>query len=61
MPDDNNEGMEKYGVDEPGSGTKTADAREGRCPRCGAPLESAERTNVLKCPRCGTQPFEGER
>lgn len=61
MPDEINETdeMAKYGVDEVGSGTKTADAQTGHCPQCGLKLESAATTNVLKCPRCGTLPFEG--
>lgn len=57
MPHDD-EGMEKYGVDEDGSGTKTADAQRGHCPKCGAKLEPTDKVNVLKCPTHGTLPFE---
>lgn len=57
----NDEGMDKYGVDEDGSGVKTADAQEGRCPICGAKLEPSDKVNVLKCPVHGTAPFEGPR
>ena len=60
MPDED-EGMNKYAVDEDGSGVKTADAQGGHCPECGAKLEPAEKNNVLKCPRCGTKPFEDAR
>jgi hypothetical protein len=58
---DNNEGMDKYAVEEDGSGVKTADAQGGVCPKCGAKLESTDKTNVLKCPNCGTLPFEDAR
>ena len=58
---ENDEGMSKDGVDEDGSGTKTADAQQGHCPKCGAKLEPVDKTNVLKCPNCGTEPFEGPR
>jgi NADH pyrophosphatase NudC (nudix superfamily) len=61
MPDNNDEGMDKYAVEEDGSGVKTADAQEGYCPNCGTKLEPAETTNVLKCPKCGTKPFEDAR
>jgi NADH pyrophosphatase NudC (nudix superfamily) len=55
------EGMDKYAVEEDGSGTKTADAQQGHCPKCGAKLENTDKVNVLKCPKCGTAPFEGVR
>lgn len=61
MSENNDEGMDKYAVDEDGSGVKTADAQEGRCPICGAKLEPADTTNVLKCPTHGTLPFEDQR
>lgn len=60
MPN-NDEGMDKYAVAEDGSGVKTAEAQEGHCPNCGAKLEPAATTNVLKCPKCGTAPFEDKR
>jgi hypothetical protein len=56
---DPDEGMDKYAVDEDGSGVKTADAQAGLCPKCSSKLESTDRINVLKCPKCGTEPFEG--
>lgn len=55
------DGMNKYGVEEDGSGTKTAEAQEGRCPACGSKLRPAEKNNVAICPKCGTKPFEGSR
>jgi len=61
MPVPDDDGMSKYGVDEDGSGVKTADAQKGHCPDCGRKLENADKTNVLKCPVCGTKPFEDKR
>ena len=58
MPDRDEEGMEKYGVDE----TKglTSEEQEKRaakgCPRCGKEL--IKHGAVVLCPDCGSEPFE---
>jgi methionyl-tRNA synthetase len=61
MSENKDEGMDKYAVDEDGSGVKTADAQGGKCPVCGVELEPTDKVNVLKCPTHGTRPFEDVR
>jgi len=55
MPD-----MEKFGVEEEESDTKTAAQLKGFCPICGEELCPQEVTGILLCPRCGSKPFEGK-
>lgn len=52
----NEEGMQKYGVDEGvDQGALEKQAADG-CPRCGREVNVAG--GVLVCPNCGTEPFE---
>lgn len=53
---DQDEGMDKYGVDETGKGLNKEAAKN--CPECGAALE--KHGSVVVCPKHGTEPFEGK-
>lgn len=53
------EGMEKYGVDEKQSDFEKK-ASKG-CPRCGTSADKlVKHGSVIMCPNCGTEPWEGE-
>lgn len=51
------QGMEKYGVQEDDE-SMSKSSSDG-CPTCGKPVE--EHGDVKKCPDCGTEPFEGSK
>jgi uncharacterized Zn finger protein (UPF0148 family) len=53
---DDNEGMDKYGVDE-SSADLAKLAAEG-CPHCGE-HKLEKHGSVIVCPKCGSEPFEG--
>lgn len=52
------EGMDKYGVDEGIQDALDKYASTG-CPQCGTPADQLiKHGSVLMCPRCGSEPFE---
>ena len=50
--------MEKHGVQKDESKTKTASAQAGTCPGCGGTLTKEGDSFIEHCPKCGTKPFE---
>jgi len=60
MNRDNDEGMDKYGVDQSGDDCFEKHGSTG-CPMCGAPGHTLiKHGQVTVCPTCGTEPF-GQR
>ena len=53
---ENNEGMEKYGVDEGVDQEKLEKSAAEGCPKCGGPVEM--HGSVAICKKCGSEPFE---
>lgn len=58
LPSDD-EGMDKYAVDETGDTGALEKAASDGCPNCGATVQ--KHGNVAVCPNCGTSPFEKKR
>jgi hypothetical protein len=56
MPQDREEGMEKYGVDESTPQEELEKKAAQGCPECGA--TPTRHGNTLICPTHGSEPFE---
>jgi hypothetical protein len=59
MPTEENDGMEKFGVDENVDGEELEKAAAKGCPVCGA--APTRHGSVLICPTHGSEPFEKNR
>lgn len=56
MPQQNDEGMDKYAVDETGNPEVLEKAAAQGCPNCGGHI--TRHGNIVSCENCGTAPFE---